>query len=513
MERPGLKRLMADIKARKIDTVVVYKVDRLSRSLADFAKMVEAFDARGVSFVSVTQQFNTTTSMGRLTLNVLLSFAQFEREVTGERIRDKIAASKRKGMWMGGMVPLGYDIKDRQLIVNENEAEQVREIFRLYLELGCVKKLKAHLDQSGARTKIRISQSGHSYGGAAYSRGGLYKILQSRIYVGEVQHRGQAYPGLHAPIIDREQWEKVPALMADNVHARHFSKNINSPSLLRGLLFEGSGDRFTPAHTTKRGKRYRYYVSQRVIRDAATGLFKPGRIPARDLEQPVLAELKRFFASADEVVSYLAEPDDGVGSKSVLMEAAERMSRNLDAASAASLSETLAAIVQRIVVHQDSIEIQMLRSAILRHLLDEKARVSDGELQTISSNEAPISLTVPARLKRCGGEIRLIVHPRCAAHDARRTVPSLIKAVVRAQEWVRLILAGEYKDHKAIAAVSGLDVRYVRLILPCAFLAPEIVEAIVKGHQGPGMNLAALVHDIPLSWAEQNAKFAPFSQG
>jgi DNA invertase Pin-like site-specific DNA recombinase len=203
MERPGLKRLMADIKARKIDTVVVYKVDRLTRSLADFAKMVEAFDARGVSFVSVTQQFNTTSSMGRLTLNVLLSFAQFEREVTGERIRDKISASKRKGMWMGGMVPLGYDIKDRQLIVNEDEAEQVREIFRLYLELGCVKKLKAHLDRSGARTKIRISQSGRSYGGAAYSRGGLYKILQNRIYVGEIQHRGQAYPGLHAPIVDR----------------------------------------------------------------------------------------------------------------------------------------------------------------------------------------------------------------------------------------------------------------------------------------------------------------------
>jgi DNA invertase Pin-like site-specific DNA recombinase len=235
MERPGLKRLMADIKARKIDTVVVYKVDRLTRSLADFAKMVEAFDARGVSFVSVTQQFNTTTSMGRLTLNVLLSFAQFEREVTGERIRDKIAASKRKGMWMGGMVPLGYDIKDRQLIVNENEAEQLREIFQLYLELGCVKKLKARLDESGARTKIRNSQSGHSYGGAAYSRGGLYKILQNRIYIGEIHHKAQFYPGLHAPIIDREQWEKVRALMAENIHARHFSKNIKSPSLLRGF--------------------------------------------------------------------------------------------------------------------------------------------------------------------------------------------------------------------------------------------------------------------------------------
>jgi DNA invertase Pin-like site-specific DNA recombinase len=486
MERPGLKRLMADIKARKIDTVVVYKVDRLTRSLADFAKMVEAFDARGVSFVSVTQQFSTTTSMGRLTLNVLLSFAQFEREVTGERIRDKISASKRKGMWMGGMVPLGYDIKDRQLIVNEDEAEQVREIFRLHLELGCVKKLKAHLDESGARTKIRISQSGHSYGGAAYSRGGLYKILQNRIYVGEIQHRGQAYPGLHAPIVDRELWEKVRTLMADNVHARYFSKNFKSPSLLRGLLFEESGDRFTPAHTTKRGKRYRYYISQRVIQDATTGSTKPGRIPARDLERPVLEELKRFFASADEVVTYLAQPDDDVRSKSTLIEAAERLSRSQDAASGVSLSETLVAIVQRIVVHQDSIEIQVLRSAILRHLFGQEVNDSERELQTTSTSEAPMSLMVPARLKRCGGEIRLIVHPRFSAHDPRRTVPSLIKAVVRAQEWVRHIQAGKYKDHKAIAAVSGLDVRYVRLILPCASWHPRLWRQSSKGIRGPG---------------------------
>ena len=216
---------------------------------------------------------------------------------------------------MGGRVPLGYDLKDRQLIVSEKEAEHVREIFRLYLELGCVKRLKADLDQSGARTKIRISQAGHSYGGAAYSRGGLYKILQNHIYIGDIKHRGQSYPGLHAPIIDRMQWEKVRALMAANVHARHFSKNIKSPSLLRGLLFEESGDRFTPAHAVKRGKRYRYYISQRVIRDATNGLIKPGRIPARELEQPVLVELKRFFASADEVLSYLTQSDGDNGSK------------------------------------------------------------------------------------------------------------------------------------------------------------------------------------------------------
>jgi len=218
----------------------------------------------------------------------------------------------------------------------------------------------------------------------------------------------------------------------------------------------------------------------------------------------------RFFASADEVVTYLSQPDGDVRSKSTLIEAAERLSRSLDAASGVSLSETLVAIVQRIVVHQDSIEIQMLRSAVLRHLFGQEGNVSDGGQQTSSTNEVPILLTVPARLRRCGGEIRLIVHSRSAAHDTRRAVPSLIKAVVRAQEWVRLILAGKYKDHRAIAAVSGLDARYVRLILPCAFLASEIAEAIVKGHQGPGMNLPALLDDVPHNWAEQSAKFAPF---
>lgn len=234
MERPGLKRLLADIEARKVDTVVVYKVDRLTRSLADFAKMVEAFDARGVSFVSVTQQFNTTSSMGRLTLNVLLSFAQFEREVTGERIRDKIAASKRKGMWMGGMVPLGYDLKDHHLIINKQEAEHVREIFRLYLELGCVKKLKAQLDRRGVKSKIRISRSNRSTGGTAYSRGALYKILQNRIYLGEIPHKEQSYPGEHSAIVDRELWERVRKLMSENVHSRpwHQCQRPQSPSRL-----------------------------------------------------------------------------------------------------------------------------------------------------------------------------------------------------------------------------------------------------------------------------------------
>src|ERR1700687_2498856 len=218
MERPALQRLMADIDKGLVDAVVVYKVDRLTRSLADFAKMVEVFDARGVSFVAVTQQFNTTASMGRLTLNVLLSFAQFEREVTGERIRDKIAASRRKGLWMGGVVPLGYVVRDRRIVIEEREVEIVRKIYRQYLGLGCVSKLKIYLERNGVRSKERISQTGRKTGDAVYSRGALYNILRNRIYLGEIKHRGQIYPGEHQRIVSRELWEQVQTQLRANNH-------------------------------------------------------------------------------------------------------------------------------------------------------------------------------------------------------------------------------------------------------------------------------------------------------
>jgi len=215
MERPALQRLLADVNQGVIDVVVVYKVDRLTRSLTDFAKMVEVFDAHAVSFVAVTQQFNTTSSMGRLTLNVLLSFAQFEREVTGERIRDKIAASKQKGMWMGGLVPLGYEVHERRLIVNQSEAETVREIFRRYLELGCVRLLMEELNRRGIRSKVRVAKNGKTSGGNSFSRGALYVLLSNPIYIGEIRHKGVRYPDLHDQIVVREPWEKTQRLLRD----------------------------------------------------------------------------------------------------------------------------------------------------------------------------------------------------------------------------------------------------------------------------------------------------------
>ena len=265
LERPALQRLLADIRGSKVDVVVVYKIDRLTRSLLDFAKIVEVFDAHGVSFVSVTQAFNTATSMGRLTLNVLLSFAQFEREVTGERIRDKIAASKKKGMWMGGYPPLGYDVKDRKLVVNEAEAETVRYIFRRYQELRSVRLLKEHLDAAGIVSKRRTAPDGRPYGGKPIARGALYHMLQNRIYRGEIVHKDQAYPGEHDPIIDDDLWQEVQTTLATNRVDRGAGKGNRHLSLLAGLIYDAHGEPMTPSHAVKKGVRYRYYVSKSLL--------------------------------------------------------------------------------------------------------------------------------------------------------------------------------------------------------------------------------------------------------
>src|SRR5271168_442261 len=289
MERPALQRLMADIDQGLIDAVVVYKVDRLTRALADFAKMVEVFDARGVSFVAVTQQFNTTTSMGRLTLKVLLSFAQFEREVTGERIRDKIAASKQKGMWMGGLVPIGYDVHERRLVINQSEAETVREIFRRYLELGCVRLLMEDLNRRSIRSKVRVAKNGRKSGGNTFSRGALYKLLANPIYLGEIRHKGTRHPGLHEPIVDQELWDKTQFLLRSRAVRRAPRTAKSAASPLTGKLFDESGQSLTPSHAVKGERRYRYYVSRSLIKGTADSAGRGWRLPAPEIERTVAA--------------------------------------------------------------------------------------------------------------------------------------------------------------------------------------------------------------------------------
>jgi DNA invertase Pin-like site-specific DNA recombinase len=277
MEREALQRLLVEIDQGRVDMVVVYKIDRLTRSLADFAKLVERLDVAGASFVSVTQQFNTSTSMGRLTLNVLLSFAQFEREVTAERIRDKIAASKKKGLWMGGLVPLGYDKTDDGLMINLSEAKLVRSLFESYLELGYVRALKERADQFGLRTKTRTLNSGSVVEGRPFSRGRLYHLLQNPIYIGKIKHKSALYEGVHDAIIEQALWDAVQARLRQNSIKRSSGKNMTNPSLLAGRVFDGSGRPLMPSHSNKQGRRYRYYVS----------LERDLRLPASELEAAV----------------------------------------------------------------------------------------------------------------------------------------------------------------------------------------------------------------------------------
>jgi site-specific DNA recombinase len=294
MDRPALQRLLADVQAGGVDVVVVYKVDRLTRSLADFAKLVELFDRHQVSFVSVTQAFNTTTSMGRLTLNVLLSFAQFEREVTSERIRDKIAASKRKGLWVGGMVPLGYDSRDRKIVVVEEEAERVRLIFQRYRDLGSLDKLLRELRQGGVVTKVRRLANGRTIGGIAFTRGPLAYLLRNRFYVGEVVYRGEVCPGEHAPILERALFEAVQEKLAAR-RSSFFSKRVGSAALLIGKVYDARGPRMTPSHARKARRRYRYYVSSALSQGRPEAAGSVARVAAETIEALVVRALRERF--------------------------------------------------------------------------------------------------------------------------------------------------------------------------------------------------------------------------
>lgn len=303
LERPGLKRLMKDIEAGLIDIVVVYKIDRLTRSLTDFAKLVDVFDAHAISFVSVTQQFNTTTSMGRLTLNILLSFAQFEREVIGERVRDKVAASKRKGMWMGGCPPLGYDIVEKKLVVNPKEAELVRHIFQRFLTLRSCTALAKELRAKGCRTKSYTTQTGREKIGTLMDKGYVYKLLSNPVYLGEVHHKDNIYLGQHAAIIDRKVWDQVRAIMAENPFKRGNENGAKTPALLKGILTcSGCQCAMTPTHTRKNGKLYRYYAPSAVTKAKCTDC-PVGIVPAGEVEDVVLSQLAQMFRTPEMVVS------------------------------------------------------------------------------------------------------------------------------------------------------------------------------------------------------------------
>jgi DNA invertase Pin-like site-specific DNA recombinase len=373
MDRPALKRLMQDIDAGLIDIVVVYKIDRLTRSLADFSKMVEVFERRGVSFVSVTQQFNTTTSMGRLMLNVLLSFAQFEREVTGERIRDKIAASKRKGMWMGGMPPLGYDVDNRRLVPNPQEAKLVRQIFHRFVELGSSTKLVRELRLEGATSKSWTTQDGKIRHGKPIDKSLIYKMLINRTYLGEIGQKSAWYPGQHPALIDQKTWDEAQAILATNGRVRACNTRAQIPFLLKGLVFGGDGRALAPWHTTKKktGSVYRYYVSQRDLKEYAGASGLP-RLPAAELESAVLEQLRSVLRSPGmirEVVPKAIALDPSLDEAMVTV-GLTRLDAIWDELFPIEQHRMVSLLIEKIVVTPNELEVRMRTNGIERVLLE-----------------------------------------------------------------------------------------------------------------------------------------------
>jgi site-specific DNA recombinase len=477
LDRPGLQKLLADIRERRIDIVVVYKVDRLTRSLTDFAKLVELFDAHGVAFVSVTQSFNTTSSMGRLTLNMLLSFAQFEREVTGERIRDKIAASKKRGLWVGGVVPLGYKVRDHKLIVDEEEATTVRLIFSGYLDLGSLSALQRGLRERGIITRRRTLSSGCAIGGQALTNGPLAHMLRNRMYVGEINHRDKSYHGEHAPIIDPGLFEAVQTKLTENRQERRLRRQ-SSDALLMGKLFDDRGNPMTPSYAVKKRVRYRYYVSSVLHQGRKEAAGSLPRVPAEVVERIIVGAIKSLAPTKPVEVR--------PGPRST-----EMLSPEQDSDAAAS-AEKVAANVDRITVGSNSIEIRLLEG------LDRPSKV-------IAIPWSPQTFRRKREVIQPSGELATGARPIRA--EART---KLLSAVAQGRRWLDEMTAGRVEGIEAIAAREGVSERSARMGLSLAFLAPGIVQAAVDGTLPRGFGVSRLI-DMPPSWADQRLAlgFAP----
>jgi site-specific DNA recombinase len=478
-----MRRLMKDIEDREVDVVVVYKIDRLSRSLMDFAKLVEVFDRTSVTFVSVTQSFNTTTSMGRLTLNVLLSFSQFEREVTGERIRDKFAASKKKGMWMGGNPPLGYDVANRKLVVNAAEADSVRLIFQRYLDLGCARLLCADLEKQRIVSKRRTFANGESRGGKPIGRSALYAILNNRAYVGETTHKGASYRGEHQAIVPRDLFDTVQQKLADGAPPSTSKVREAQDAPYVGLLFDETGERMLPTYSVKgRGMRYRYYVSRPSLKGERSKA-AICRIPAPPLEAFLAGVFGRLGLPVDQIQSVVGRIN--ILPHSIVI----HLDRSQSVAQWRSVSDD--------------------RGAESGLIADRRQHLLTGETLSDAGNRLVVVLPVRARFR--GGAST--VFPNGANGGAPSPDLALIKAVARAHRWREMLTSGEADSIESIARRFGLDRGHVGLTLNLAFLSPALTRAILKGEQPSGLRLIRLLDaEIPLSWREQEEVFGPMQK-
>ncbi len=456
-DRPALQRLLEDVQSGKVDVIVVYKVDRLTRSLADFAKLVELFDKHNVSFVSVTQQFNTTTSMGRLTLNVLLSFAQFEREVTSERIRDKIAASKRKGLWVGGMAPLGYDTKDRKITVNEAETHTVRTIFRSYLKLGSLNLLMADLRKQGIVSKIRTLKTGDTVGGIPFTRGGLAHLLRNRFYVGEVPFKGEILRGEQTAIVDQGLFDAVQAKLSEQING-HKAARMKSEALLAGRIFDDRGNRMTPSHARKRGIKYRYYLSSTLLQGQAERSGSVRRIPATEIDALVIRSVLDHLKPS-------APTDDR------------------------SLVDTH---VARVEVQPEQLVIQ----------LAQPERTNRKGARAVKTLRVPWHKT-PSKRRR---EILLpdALDPQHARPIRSETRATLVASIARGRRWLNELVDDAKASVESIAKRERCSVRQVNMTISLAFVAPDLVKAAIEGRLPRGIGVTRL-RDAPVEWSRQHA--------
>ena len=479
MERPGLKQLLADIEAGKVDVIVVYKVDRLTRAFSDFAKIVEILDAKGASFVSITQSFNTTTSMGRLTLNVLLSFAQFEREVIGERVRDKIAASKRKGMWMGGPIPLGYDVIDRKLVANETEAATVQLIMSRYLELGSVRETLVALDREDIRTKATISKRGEPRGGIPFQRGALYHLLSNPIYIGLTSHRGETFPGCHAAIVSMELWEQVQARLKANAAVRTMPVNVRHMSLLAGMIRDDQDRPMSPDHANKGSVRYRYYRSA----GAADGASR--RVCAVQAEKSVLTGLIGLLSSPATLVQTLPSVAPAAAAMKLSSRACQ-LCKDLTDASPAQFRALLIDVDATIIMGDGHLSASISAVALARQL----------EVVTEQPNGIRIPLVLP-KLDQTGSHgLRIALSPDVTLNSPPdgRLLTLLLKA--RA---ARTMLTD------CAANVTRAELHHATRMARLAYLAPDIVAAILDGTQPTSLSARKLlrISSLPLDWSAQ----------
>lgn len=492
VQRPGMQRLLADVAAGKVDIILVYKIDRLTRSLADFAKIVDVLDRAGASFVSITQSFNTTTSMGRLTLNMLLSFAQFEREVTGERIRDKIAASKRKGMWMGGTVPLGYDVVDRKLVANPVQADLVRHIYSRYLELGSVVALAEELNAQGHRTKVQIRTSGPHRGGCIFRRGTLYHLLSNPIYLGKMVHKGEIFDGEHQAIIPVDLWNAAQDKLKVNASGTSRRLRSEQPSLLVGLVFDAEDRAMTPSHATKPGKRYRYYVTRPDQLDDTPAW----RVSAYDLENIICDQLSALLTDQHFICEMA--PDAPTEGLSQALAKADLAAAALRSGTVRSKALLLAQLVHRIDLQEEGVDLTIDRTG-LNNLLG----LEDPDQPTPET----LMFSLPATKVRRGHQLRLIIPgPQALNITPATRDEKLVALLAEAHVARKLILTNPEHSIARIAASHGRCRTRLGKLAALACLAPDIVTAIVEGRQPVALTARTLQDiDLPLAWADQRA--------